>query len=206
MSNFNDRLKLALQLRQMTQNDLCGLTGVPKSAMSQYASGAFEPKRDRAGIIAKALNVSEAWLMGYSDYPMDVSDFDLLELELQKIGVSIGFYEEDAVMWLEFPDGTLEISEFDLLDIQADTLSYLKFKIAELREKRANDFRKKTTSDSTDGGDASNRFSDAPKPNDDDDYEIVPIAARGGGDKPLVLKKKKGKSINDLPDYHGGRR
>lgn len=63
------RLQAALEIRKMRQTDLCKLTGIPKSAMSQYISGAFEPKQDRVYEIAKALKVSEAWLMGY-DVPM----------------------------------------------------------------------------------------------------------------------------------------
>ena len=41
---------------------------------------------------------------------------------------------------------------------------------------------------------------------DNNEYESVPIAARDGDGKPIELKKKKGKSIHDLPDYRGGRR
>ena len=54
----------------MRQSELCDRTKIPKSAISQYISGAFEPKQDRIYLIAKALDVSEAWLMGY-DVPMD---------------------------------------------------------------------------------------------------------------------------------------
>ena len=54
----------------MKQSYLCKLTGIPKSALSQYISGAFEPKQDRIYLISKTLNVSEAWLMGY-DVPME---------------------------------------------------------------------------------------------------------------------------------------
>ena len=32
--------------------------------MSQYVKGTFEPKQDRVELLAKALQVSEAWLMG----------------------------------------------------------------------------------------------------------------------------------------------
>jgi transcriptional regulator with XRE-family HTH domain len=63
------RIKDALSMRGMRQVELCEMTKIPKSAMSQYVSGAFEPKQDRIYLIAKALNVSEAWLMGY-DVPM----------------------------------------------------------------------------------------------------------------------------------------
>ena len=67
---FATRISLALKIRNMKQSELCRLTGIPKSAMSQYIRGAFEPKQDRIYLLAKALNVSEAWLMGY-DVPME---------------------------------------------------------------------------------------------------------------------------------------
>jgi transcriptional regulator with XRE-family HTH domain len=68
------RISLALKIRNMKQSELCRLTGIPKSAMSQYVSGAFEPKQDRIYLLSQALNVSEAWLMGY-DVPMEREKF-----------------------------------------------------------------------------------------------------------------------------------
>ena len=65
-----DRIKRGLQVKGMKQAELCQITKIPKSAISQYISGAFEPKQDRIYLIAKALNVSEAWLMGF-DVPME---------------------------------------------------------------------------------------------------------------------------------------
>lgn len=38
--------------------------------MSQYISGAFKPKQKRTYLLAQALDVDEAWLMGY-DVPME---------------------------------------------------------------------------------------------------------------------------------------
>ena len=64
------RISKALSFRNMKQTELCNITGIPKSAMSQYISGAFEPKQDRIFLISNALEVSEAWLMGY-DVPME---------------------------------------------------------------------------------------------------------------------------------------
>ena len=64
------RIAEALQIRNMKQYELCKLAKVPKSSLSLYLSGAYEPKQDRLYDMAKALNVSEAWLMGY-DVPMD---------------------------------------------------------------------------------------------------------------------------------------
>ena len=49
----------------MKQSDLCKLAGIPKSSLSLYLKGAYEPKQDKLYKMAAALNVSEMWLMGY---------------------------------------------------------------------------------------------------------------------------------------------
>ena len=54
----------------MRQAELCKLANIPKSSLSQYLNGDFEPKQDRIYLMAQALNVSEAWLMGF-DVPME---------------------------------------------------------------------------------------------------------------------------------------
>ena len=64
------RIKEGLSARNMTQADLCRITGIPKSAMSQYVNGRIVPRQDRTYLIAQALNVAEAWLMGF-DVPME---------------------------------------------------------------------------------------------------------------------------------------
>ena len=70
MTGFHIRLKEAMNKRNITQSELCEQTGIPKSAMSQYISGSFKPKQDRTDLIADALKVNGAWLMGY-DVPME---------------------------------------------------------------------------------------------------------------------------------------
>lgn len=65
-----ERIKTALRIKGMKQSDLCRMTKIPKSALSQYLSGAYEPKQDRIYLISRTLNVSEAWLMGL-DVPME---------------------------------------------------------------------------------------------------------------------------------------
>ena len=73
MTECYKRIREAMQLRGKTQAELCELTGIPKSAMSQYVSGKFIPKQTRIYLLSKALNVNEAWLMGY-DVPMERKD------------------------------------------------------------------------------------------------------------------------------------
>ncbi len=64
------RIEKALLIRQMKQSELSKLAKVPKSSLSLYIKGAYEPKQDKIYAMAVALNVDEAWLMGY-DVPME---------------------------------------------------------------------------------------------------------------------------------------
>lgn len=74
ISTTAERLKEALEKKQLKQTDLVNRTGLQKSAISQYISGKVQPKQDNIYKIAKALNVSETWLMGY-DVPSKKSDY-----------------------------------------------------------------------------------------------------------------------------------
>lgn len=70
MATISERIAEALELREMKQADLVKATGIGKSSISTYLSGEYEPKQKNIYKIAKALNVSEAWLMGL-DVPMN---------------------------------------------------------------------------------------------------------------------------------------
>lgn len=70
MINTSDRIKEGMKLRNLRQTDLCQRTGITKGAMSSYISGRYVPKQNNIYLIAKALNVSEAWLMG-SNVPIE---------------------------------------------------------------------------------------------------------------------------------------
>lgn len=70
MNTIANRLKQALEMRNMKQADLVNMTGIGKSSISTYLSGDYEPKQKNLYRLAKALDVNEAWLMGY-DVPME---------------------------------------------------------------------------------------------------------------------------------------
>lgn len=69
MATTADRIKEAMELRDMRQADLVEKTGISKGALSSYISGRYVPKQNNVYLIAKALDVNEAWLMG-ADVPM----------------------------------------------------------------------------------------------------------------------------------------
>lgn len=76
------RLKYLMQERHLRQVDIIRMAEpfckeyklkLTKSDMSQFVSGKVEPGQWKLVILGKALNVSEAWLMGY-DVPMERQD------------------------------------------------------------------------------------------------------------------------------------
>ena len=77
MATIANRIKEAMTIRGMKQVDLVSLTGIGKSSISTYLSGEYEPKQRNIYKIAKALDVSEAWLMG-EDVPMERFDYSEL--------------------------------------------------------------------------------------------------------------------------------
>ena len=93
VATCSERIRIALNIKGMRQSELCRLTKIPKSALSQYISGAYEPKQDRIYLISKALNVSETWLMGL-DVPMERQERK--EVSSDRIELT-----EGEKMWLE---------------------------------------------------------------------------------------------------------
>jgi transcriptional regulator with XRE-family HTH domain len=63
------RIQKALNIRQMKQSELSKLANVPKSSLSLYIKGVYEPKQDKIYAMAEVLGVADTWLMGY-DVPM----------------------------------------------------------------------------------------------------------------------------------------
>lgn len=70
MKTTAERIKEGMELRQLKQSDLVKKTGISKGALSSYISGRYVPKQNNIFLIAKALNVSESWLMG-NDVPLE---------------------------------------------------------------------------------------------------------------------------------------
>ncbi len=81
--NTSIRLKQIMSKNNLKQIDIlnkcqpyCRIYGIKlgKNDLSQYVNGKVEPGQEKLSILAEALNVSEAWLMGY-DVPMQDNDY-----------------------------------------------------------------------------------------------------------------------------------
>lgn len=65
VQSIANRIREGLELRNLTQQELCDKTGISKGQLSSYINGRYEPRQDNIYLISKALDVSPAWLMGY---------------------------------------------------------------------------------------------------------------------------------------------
>ena len=94
-STIAQRLKEALQIAGKKQADLVRETGLDRGSISSYLSGKYEPKQKAIYKLAQALNVSEAWLLGY-DVPMartaDQKKHDQLAKLIVKMRTDSDFY------------------------------------------------------------------------------------------------------------------
>ena len=77
--NTSDRLKQLMNERKLKQVDILNLSlpyckkyniKMNKSDISQYVSGKVEPSQEKLVVLGMALNVSEAWLMGFDVSPI----------------------------------------------------------------------------------------------------------------------------------------
>ena len=94
-AELKDRLQKAIDIREKKAVDLARDLDIPKSAISQYLSGNRTIKDSkRIYSIAKYLDVSEAWLMGYDvpmERPMEQKENDELVDLVDKLKKEKGF-------------------------------------------------------------------------------------------------------------------
>lgn len=144
----------------MTQAQLSEQSGIAAISLHQYEAGKRQPQIERLLRVAQVLNVPIEQLVDMenaSEYTKTVIRMSktrtaeepsgpwglALEQKLAAVGFSIGTNEEDAYIWINYPDGTLEVTDAELRELDQSTDSFLRFKLQELRERHPNDFRPK---------------------------------------------------------------
>nr|WP_325305624.1 helix-turn-helix transcriptional regulator [uncultured Dysosmobacter sp.] len=128
----------------LTQEQLSSYLDVKRATLARYEAGTIDPPATQLQRIAAALGVSVSDLLGQEKQEAQHGPWSFsLEQKLAAVGCSIGFYEEDAALWINYPDGTLEVTEEELKALNDSADSFLRFKLAELKESRKADFRPK---------------------------------------------------------------
>ena len=65
MEDFCVRLRKAMEIRGVKQIELARRADMTRGTVSRYVRGEREPMSRQLTMIARALDVSETWLMGY---------------------------------------------------------------------------------------------------------------------------------------------
>lgn len=85
VDTFSNRLNTAMRIRNLKPVELSEKTGIDKSKISSYMSGRYKAKQDGVYLLAQALQVNEAWLMG-----LDVSmEKEINIYKTDKLGNSV---------------------------------------------------------------------------------------------------------------------
>ena len=69
VDTFQNRLKKAMEMKNIKQVDLVEKTGLDKTLINKYLAGITNARQQKLTKLADALGVNEVWLMGY-DVPM----------------------------------------------------------------------------------------------------------------------------------------
>lgn len=132
-----ERLKKIMQERNIKQSEIiekaqpyCEKYGVKlgKNDLSQYVNGKVEPGQKKLSILALALNVNEAWLMGY-EVPIELSNKSEYESILAEKSASLKTSDapvqcvEDDIMELAIKIAGLDSANKELILQLVENLS-----------------------------------------------------------------------------------
>ncbi|MDO4379101.1 MAG: helix-turn-helix domain-containing protein [Erysipelotrichia bacterium] len=144
VSNTSERLQYLMNIRKLKQIDilnkclpLCDKYNVKmgRNHISQYVSGKVKPNQDKLSILAMALDVNEAWLMGY-DVPMsnyDDNKKNITNSFAEKVGQRIQYLRQKRGLSIEELAKKTGITTQQLIDMENgvnhnfDTKLMLKF-------------------------------------------------------------------------------
>lgn len=127
---FANRLRSAMDIRNIKASELSEKSNIPKSAISQYLSGLYEAKQKSIFKLATVLDVSEAWLMGL-DVPMTKNiKIDKLGnpiIEIPILGTVKAGYDylaqENWIGTVDIDKKLAESGEFFALKIKGDSMA-----------------------------------------------------------------------------------
>ena len=135
IDSFSNRLNEAIRKRNIKPIELSEKTGIDKSKISSYMSGRYKAKQDGVYLLAQALNVSEAWLMGL-DVPMEKvqiiesNAFPTLDVPIEvpvlgKISAGLPILAVENIERYEFAPSTYMKSDYEYfyLQVQGDSMN-----------------------------------------------------------------------------------
>lgn len=106
------RILKSMSEKNVSYGELSSMTGIPKSALQRYATGATEKiPLPRVELIAKALNISAAYLMGWEDSSETIPSNILPMPEMKKVPLVGTIACGEPILAEENLDGEVDLPE-----------------------------------------------------------------------------------------------
>lgn len=144
---LGDKIREIRKKKGYSQEKLAEIVAISKMSIRRYETNERQPSLNTLNKIANALNI-DVWEL-YDGCQLKPTQKDehfwtaYLDDQLKQLGYSIGYDEENAFLWINYPDGTLEVTEENLKELNKSAMSYLKFKLEELKQENIKDFRQR---------------------------------------------------------------
>lgn len=131
--NFRNRLRKLREDAHYTYKDLEKLTGISRSTLQRYeTSSAVNIKLNRLSALAKAYNVSIAYLMGYESKDLPSEDYYALNNILGDLGYQLIYDDSTESHYLTDNEKKYYISESQIKEFKATLYTFLKFQIQQI--------------------------------------------------------------------------
>ena len=139
---FGEQIREMRKTYGLTQEEYAKKAGIAINSLRRYEANERQPTMDVLEKLASALGLQLQSFLWENPHKKR-SSFWFMDLEekLKQIGYSTGFYEEDAYLWINYPDGTLEVRDEDLKALNDSANAFLRFQLQELRKRNEKDFR-----------------------------------------------------------------
>lgn len=137
---IGDKIRNYRKMAGLTQKQLGDLSGTSETTIKQYEAGKRQPRVEQLQKIANTLQILPTDLLDGA-HTKNIPYTYHLEEDLKRIGCRVAWDEDNAIIWLETPEGALEVNDAVLKEMEESTVSFLQFKVSELIKKHPKDFR-----------------------------------------------------------------
>jgi len=128
VDNFKNRLKKAMEIRNIKQVDLVEKTSLDKTLINKYLAGISKPRQEKITLLADALNVNEIWLMGY-DIPMEfipVKNIEKIKIPLLgKVKAGYDYLAQENIIGYESLDNVSDRENYYALQVTGNSMEPL---------------------------------------------------------------------------------
>lgn len=144
MTTIGEKIKKARRTANLTQKELGEACGLAEITIRNYEAGKYKPKYETLVKLSEVLKVKIDWLLGIT--PLIYSPADkklarqsfLIDDLIAFLGFKIEAIESEGYLWIrdKRDDSTFELDNDELNMLQDSILSYTKYLLTEIRDRR----------------------------------------------------------------------